>query len=109
MDIEKVQALGREELSQLQSGDYILAVTKDRAYVDEFESYVWRQGSYDIYLGDGVLDENGHSCLRINENDEGLKFPNDVEEFYAVDKELVDESFTANSLTDVLNQLNPKK
>jgi len=107
--VEKVNSiLSRvEEPSELDSGDYVVAVTSDLVYVDRVDDVVAVGAEYDLTLQDGVLEPD-HSHLDVpHEVPTQNHFDsNDVLDIYRVaEGSEPDQAYSENSFIGAFNRL----
>jgi hypothetical protein len=87
--------------SELDNGDYIVAVTDNGLYGDYLSDREVNTSFESLYLRDGILKPE-HTYLRVydlSEPDPGVTRPNDVEELYLVPEDVApEEAFHVDSL-----------
>lgn len=101
-----------DDVSDLEEGDYIAAVTSEDVYIDRFDSGRHRGSEfYDMFLQDGVL-ANDHSYIEVPKDlpsEKGfLRRGNTVQELYQVSEKYAPEQpFSEHSLVEVAQELQP--
>jgi len=95
--------------SELDSGDYIVAVTSEAVYMDRVEKIVGVNSGYDLNLQDGVMrPEHSHLDLSRDLPSENPFDSNDVIDAYLVPDDVApDSAYKEKSLVDAGNRLTP--